>query len=308
MLPVCQTWEDLLFAHVNSLVEGYYSSKLAELSRTPGGVASFPFFDSIAYHTRGRTLLDDKTVIPRIIDEISANRHIPDAGLPLRAIQGSLISSRFHDLVVELDRQLRLFEEVGPDYDCRADERSRGLDALEPRLLRVVVHMIMVLQSLDANFQVGASYHSAAENVIAGYISTLGEFGKYDLVPIYASRLSPEKAIAVVGKSLAFFHGDDSQRDALIESMDRHEIDVDGCLKTAMRQSLDMTSHEYVPSAIIEHGLIFKGFTDEIRDEDRQLIRGLEWLMLGSEALREEIVQKGCEVYKRFLRKFSDLW
>lgn len=300
-MPVCETWEDLLFVHINALVEGHYSAKLANLSRIPAVVSKFPSFDAVAYHSR-QTDDSDDSVIPRIVDEIASNDRVPDSKLPLRTVQGSLISLRFHDLVKELDRQLRLFETV-PDYDPDMDEQSSGLDATEPRLLRVIVHVLMILQALNAGFLPGSPYHSAAENVIAGYISTLGEFDTFELVPLYASCLSQGMVIKVVGKSLAAFQGDELKREELIRSMRLYGIDVDSCLKQAMKQSLMMTEPQYATSMIGGKGFVFKGLKGDLHPEDRQLIRGLEWLMLGSDSLRGELVRRGCEVYKRFLRR-----
>lgn len=284
-------------------MEGHYSAKLANLSRIPAVVSKFPSFDAVAYHSR-QTDEPEDSVIPRIVDEIASNDRVPDSKLPLRTVQGSLISLRFHDLVMELDRQLRLFETV-PDYDPEMDEQSSGLDATEPRLLRVIVHVLMVLQALNAGFSPGSPYHSAAENVIAGYISTLGEFDTFELVPLYASRLSKEMVIKVMGKSLAAFQGDELKREELIRSMHLYGIDVDSCLSQAMEQSLKMTEPQYATSMIGGKGFVFKGFKGDLRPEDRQLIRGLEWLMLGSDSLRGELVRRGCEAYKRFLRKGS---
>jgi nuclear pore complex protein Nup107 len=298
-LPVCTTWEDILFAHVNSLVEGYYSAKLTEAGRIPAAVSQFPCFDAIAYHSRAG--VQQEQIMTRILDEISFNENVQDSRLPLRTIQGSLISLRFPELVRELDRQLKLFIEV-PDYDpAEEPELSLGLDATDARLLRVVVHVLMVLQALGSGGDEGSEFHAAGESVIAGYISTLGEFDKFELMPLYASRLSPEKAIIVVGKTLVNFEGDDVKREELVRAMHLHGIDVDGCLKETMELSLKLSETQYALS-VVDGGLIFKGFTGELEPEDKQLIRGLEWLMLGSDALRGELIQRTCEVYKRFLR------
>ncbi|KAI5855637.1 107-domain-containing protein [Tricharina praecox] len=297
VLPVCTTWEDLLFAHVNSLVEGFYSAKLAELSRIPAAVTRFPSFDAIAYHTRGS--LSDETIMPRILDEIAANSNVKEAKLPLRSIQGSLISLRFPALIQELARQLRQFEEV-PDYDPQKDDIPIAVDATDPRTLRVAVHILMVLQALNAGSEEGTAYHVAAERVISGYVSTLGECDKFELVPLYASRLSPEKAIAIVGKTLVHFKGDGAKREELIQQMHHHGIDVDGCLKKTMEISLQLSEPHYSTS-IVDGAKSFNGFTGELRPEDQQLISGLEWLMLGSVSLQSELVRGACDVYKRFL-------
>jgi nuclear pore complex protein Nup107 len=237
----------------------------------------------------------------RIVDEITFNDNVEDSKLPIRTIQGALISFRFPELVQELHRQLQLFAE-NPEYDPSEEpELSRGLDATDARTLRVVVHQLMVLQALGSGGEKETEYHTAGETVMAAYITTLGEFDKYELMPMYAARLSPEKAIAVMGKALVNFEGDVARREGLVRAMVVHGLDVDGCLKYTMELSLKVSEPQYTKS-VIEGGLVFKGFAGEIEPEDRQLIRGLEWLMLGSNAIRGELICRACEVYKRFLR------
>ncbi|KAA8894089.1 nuclear pore protein 84/107 [Sphaerosporella brunnea] len=298
VLPVCRTWEDMLFTHVNALVEGYYSTKLAEYSRTPATVSQFPYFDAIAYHSRAG--VKHNHIMTRIVDEISFHESVQDSMVPLRTIQGSLISLRFPQVVEELARQLQVFADY-PEYDPAVDpELSRGLDATDARTLRVAVHILVILQALGSGGEPGSQFHSAGETLIAGYISTLGEFNKFELIPLYASRLSPEKAIATVGKVLVKFEGDDNDRAELINAMRLHDINVDGCLKETMELTLKLTDPKYETS-VVDSGLVFKGFTGELQQEDLQLIRGLEWLLLGSEALQGDRIRMACEVYKRFL-------
>ena len=297
---MCKNWEDLLFAHVNSLVEGYYSAKLKDLSRIPPAVLRFSTFDSLSYHTRGE---NDETVLAQIVEDISASKNIRDARIPLRTVQGSMISDRFPQLVQELQRQLQRFEE-NPDYDPQHDKLSGGLDASDARLMRVVVHVLMILQTLNEGFAPGTEFHSAAETVIAGYVSTLGEFNQFELIPLYASHLLPRNAINIIGKVLVNFTGDYRKREALMKSMREHGIDVEGCFKKTMELSLKLSENIYLESVADDHRFTFNGINDEIQPEDRQLIRGLEWLILGGPALREEVMSKTCEVYKRFLRQF----
>jgi len=265
-------------------------------------VTQFPSFDAMAaYHTQSS--LNDDMIMPRILDEIAASGNISEARLPLRLIQGSLISLRFPELVQELARQLQHFEEI-PNYDPQQDELSSGLDATDPQMLRVVVHILIILQVVGASSEEGTKYHKAAESVISGYVTTLGECDRFELVPLYASRLSPENATAVVGKVLVHFTGDDAKREELIRQMYQYGVDAEACLKKTMDITLEQTESCYATS-ILERGMVFNGFGGEPQPEDRQLIGGLEWLMLAGAPLRRELIHSVCEVYKRFLRQLT---
>lgn len=303
MTPVCTSWEDHLFVHVNSLVEGYYAAYLAQLSRVPPAVSAFPTFDTTAYHSlSGGTIKDDPRIMPRIIDSLQAAPHLkPESRWPLRIIQGAFISQRFAELVKVLDRQLQNLK-LDPDYEPIVDDETLGLDVCDCRMLRIVVHAILVLQALDAGFAPDTQYHEAAENVIAGYFDVLGSMGSYELVPLYASKLSSEKAVEVIGKLLIQVEGEDKRKE-LLKLMHLHEVDVFGCLRHTMALSLEMSVDCYQVTSTHERGILAKGFRGPLAEEDRQLISSLEWLVLGGDELRVDVITKGMEVYRRFLRK-----
>lgn len=224
--------------------------------------------------------------------------------MPLRIIQGALISLRFHELVQELDRQLKHFKD-DPDYDPVLEEGTFGLDVTEHRTLRVVVHIILVLQSLNAGFTELEPHFEAAESLIAGYIDFLSLAGKSELIPLYAGRLSPAKAVEVMGKILV--HVKDESRLELLKLMKMHHIDVEGCLKKTMEIVLEATEDVYEKhrkGVFRLTGLKGEsGLNGELREEDEMLIRGLEWLLLGGDELKSEVIKKGVVVYKRFLRE-----
>ncbi|KAL7271557.1 Nucleoporin nup84 [Rhizina undulata] len=300
VIPVCHSWEDTLFAHINSLLEGLHTAMLTSLSRTPPGALQFPVFDSTAYHSRYSMLSEDDSVLPRIIDSMSNADHLKtESKQPLRVIQGALISLRFDDLVLELSRQYEKFrKDLG--YDPLEEEGSMGLDVSDPRMLRVVVHIVLVLKCVNAGFTPGERSFRAGETVIGAYIEFLSEVGKFELIPLYARWLSPEKAVNVLGKVVIKIE-DEKSRLEMLRLMRIHRINAEACLQKGMEICLDRTRTDYNDTGELGKGFFQTALEGEITENDRLLIRGLEWLMLGGEELRGELVRQGMVVYKRFL-------
>jgi nuclear pore complex protein Nup107 len=209
------------------------------------------------------------------------------------------MSLRFHELVEELNRQLQRFSE-DPEYDPGSEDGYIGLEITDYRMLRVVVHILLILQSLNAGFTPGTPHHEAAEGLIAAYIEFLGEINKHELIPLYAGRLSPKKAIDVMGGLLRKITSD-AKRMELLKLMKLHNIDYVGCLKKGMENSLDLTSDTYEKE---RRGVVsLSTAVGEIQEEDEVLIQGLEWLVLGGRELRAEVVKNCTVVYKRLLRE-----
>ncbi|KAG0640114.1 hypothetical protein HOY80DRAFT_920624 [Tuber brumale] len=298
VLPACASWEDHLFAHLNSLVEEYYSQYLLRHERLSPAATSFPAFDSTAFHSRVGSLAEDETVLSRIIDSLASLDYLKaESRVPLRVIQGSLMSLRFHELVDELYRQLLAFRDI-TDYDPLHEEDSIGVDVTDCRTLRIVVHILLVLQLLNAGFTEDTPFHTQAEALIAAYIEFLAEAGKVKLIPLYAGRLSPQRAIDVMGGILNKIR-EDPLRLELLELMKTHNINYVGCLKKGMEIALDLTKNHYENER--RHVATLSVTVGEILEEDNLLIQGLEWLVLGGEELKAESVKCATVIYKRLL-------
>ncbi|KAH8150944.1 uncharacterized protein LAJ45_05127 [Morchella importuna] len=297
---VSATWEDNLYAHINSLVEEYYSKYLASFGRVPASAENFPIFNSTVFHSKSSSLSDDSTILPRIIDSLAAAEVLqPESGQALRIIQGALISDRIEDLVGELHRQIKLLKE---DRKANISDGIYRIEVTNSQTLRVVVHIILVLQYLKSAFTDDSPQLEQAESLIAAYIEFLFSEGKTKLIPLYAGRLTSDKAIEVMGGIL--MNVKDETRLELLKLMRMYNIDVEGCLKKTMDLCLEVTEERHTKNSrcmIRLEGL--KGDTglhNPIEEEDELLIRGLEWLMLGGDALKSEVVKKGVVVYKRF--------
>lgn len=303
--PVCDTWEDYLYVHLNSLAEGIYTNRLEQLGRIPPGDTRFATFDAVTFHKSGAPDSDDPIImLKRIIDSISAIGDLTDNKFPLRRVQGALVSSRFDELVGWLGDQVALYQEDSEYAPDEAElESYGGLDISDNRLLRVMVHFILVLQSMNAGFEENSPQYAKAENIIVGYIQFLGSELRHDLIPLYAAKLSPQRAVGAVSQMLISAFDKPIDREDIIKKMEEHSLDVDEILRATMDNTLEWTADAY-NDVVDGKGLLDMGGMGEVDHNDLGHISALRWLVSGGETLARDTVHQACEVYKRFLRKF----
>ncbi|RPB28299.1 nuclear pore protein 84/107 [Terfezia boudieri ATCC MYA-4762] len=301
VLRMCSTWEDHLFAHLNSVIETQYYNYLLIHQRIPVTVQRFPIYDAIQHHGG-----PDARFLPKIIDSLQADSRVTgEAHHPQRILQGSLISERLAVTLKEMSRQVELLRK-DPDYEPSAEERHlTGLDISDFRLLRVVVHIVLILESLGSGFSPGSKEWQYAEDVVAGYMDVLASSGKYSLVPLYAGQISSQRASKEMGVILVKVT-DERTRIELLSLMKGYAIDIRESLKFMMCNVFEITAPAYIKVPLPNWTGILAPRTTGINDiqslteEDETMIRALEWMLLVPE-LKGQIMQDGCIVYNRFL-------
>ncbi|KAI5810121.1 107-domain-containing protein [Peziza echinospora] len=298
VLPRCETWEDHLFAHINSLIETKYHNFLALHHRIPATVEKFPIYDAILNHGG-----PDGAFLPRIIDYLQENSQIEFGEQDSqRILQGSLISERLDIITAELSRQLALYGK-DPDYEPE-DNEFLALKISDFKSFRVIVHILLVLKLLGSGAIPGTQAWTNTENVIAGYIQLLATAGKHDLIPLYAGQLSKAKAIQVMGVILVQIT-DERSRERHLKLMEKYEIDIPATLKEMMATALirSQERYKYIPipksTGVISSQINSINNPEALEEEDEALIRALEWLLL-VKSLRNEVMRAGCKVYMRF--------
>ena len=213
VLKVCQSWDDFLYAHYNSLLLSGFDSFLATnypRRLSPATVRKFPIFDSIQYHG------DDKDAGKRIIDTLRKERRFQqDAEQPMKIVQGVLIANDFSNFAYQ--QGLSFAELANAESDSAIIPR---LDSIMPRLgetpnwknnkfisyidhdgLRVIAHILIIYQDLGLNFGHGKA-EVATENIIVAYMGFLRTAGKMSILPLYASCLSKDRGAEVLGRLL----------------------------------------------------------------------------------------------------------
>ncbi|KAG9627278.1 hypothetical protein KCV04_g11505, partial [Aureobasidium melanogenum] len=202
---VCQSWDDYIFAHYNSLLIGQleeYLQKSFPEKFASGTATKFPLFDSLRHHGDQQDVA--RNLIRRLNEQSSTSQ---EARKPLKLLQGSLIADNFADLCKNLATAISdaawyqttsttivpLRTAVSPDSQ-RESVIFNDYDAL-----RIVTHMVLMLREFHEPLSDTKSDPEALDNIVAAYIQLLRAAGRWELTSVYASRMSPTRGT----KSLA---------------------------------------------------------------------------------------------------------
>jgi nuclear pore complex protein Nup107 len=316
---VARTWDDLLFAYYNSqLLQNF---DLYVQKTFPERIPSFRSFHHDDDNAIGAIGMDGGQALDVLLHSETTKE---EARSPLKLLQGSIIANR---TVRYLVAQACALSQVLSSGDAEARKLARRLqqNGSEPTaaiqlssydVLRILTHLAFALQDLG---QLGASAESI-EQIVVAYIDFLGKAGKQQLLPLYASRLSSSGAIECMARQLPFIT-DNGERKTMLNLMHQYGMDVPGILLmqiVLVTQDQPMSTNVqagYQPLQILEKlasgrpgvSPIKQNFlSDEIQDDEWDLINGMEWYLLLYQHWNETMYA-GSLVYKYMLRKLSFL-
>jgi nuclear pore complex protein Nup107 len=334
---VCRTWDDLLFAHYNSLVLSQFDKYLQSNhpDRIPPSLSrKFGTFDSVQFHG------EPQQVSRRLIDSLGAHDiSSQEARQALKRIQGNIISRRFPEFVyrqgiaiskvansVHRSKIIPTLRDTGiPNQSPSGVLAEEYIGHNDIDALRVVVHALLIFQQLGLDISESPEL-VATENVIVAYIQYLSATDKLDLVPLYASRLSKLRSELTLGRIMLDVT-EHSERRRMVKLMQGLNISAEEVVKTQMGLLLtDLAREEDNDAenakemgndrslnqiAILEASadphqmgrqIRLDFIADEISQVESMLISSLEWF-LAVEGMWFETFHTGSRLYKRFLRK-----
>lgn len=326
VMKVCCTWNDFLFAHYNSYLlaqfDDYVHEKFSDrIPRTLTKRSEPSDFKASEDH-RGQS---GKEVVERMKGLESTKKQ---AATLTKMLQGSLITKTFSDFVVQQGARLGQSANAQQKSKIIAEPSGQALRALESGVtapmdlqdydvLRMVTHIFFVFQDLGLKV-LEADCALAAENVVAAYLDFLGKAGKQQLLPLYASRLSPARATDCLARQLPIIQ-DHTERQTVMSLMDQSGIDLPDVLMKQLtliiedapqrpRGSAPFPQLEVLERPTNNIGLvrpIKKAFIgNSISDDEQDLVDGFQWYLL-LEGNWELTMNMGTIVYKHFLRKNS---
>ncbi|KAJ6259523.1 hypothetical protein Dda_5160 [Drechslerella dactyloides] len=292
----CNDWHDHIYAQVNALIEAHYERFLLQNGRIPSQLLSIPIPDAVA-------TLGNRNVMAKIVDNLSRPEDLRFADsmqkTALRAVQGAVISNRIPKLVNIFADQLRQFRQ-DPGYEPEKDTNT-PVDCTDWKLLRVITHVVIVLQQLGQWPETGPDA-DAAQEVIAGYIRMLAAAEKYKIIPLYAARLTRDRCVEVMGEVLLHVINENT-RDDMVRSFRSYGLDVRATLRRTMENAFIQTEPFYkydeLPIQVLSEFSLPWQDRRKVQPEDEKLVRTAEWMLMVDE-MKDDLLQAGVMMFKRF--------
>ena len=320
VLRVCGNWNDYLFGHYNSfLLRSFDNYILANFPErlSFGGDKTGPFRSVVA---GGRTHSGNQ-----LVEKMKTLRGVSEgAKRPFKMLQGSLIGKSFESFAFKHGVRLSLLCNSGEkrsktiprmDEALLEDSVTAEISTDDHQMLRVITHMIIIFKCLGLDLN-ESPRGFAAENFIVAYIEFLSKAGKQQLLPLYASCLSPQRALVCLGKQLPSIL-DNAERLRIMQLMRQNGIDVPSVLNKQLQMIvMDSTMESYrkkFPNLKIledsekDKGISLRrirpGFLDgSVTNDQQDLISGFEWYLL-LDGHWQQTMATGAVLYRYLLSK-----
>lgn len=321
VMRVCGSWNDFLFAHYNSYILAQFDDFVR--NRFPDHISRASTKMSDLKTSEDHWGQSGKQIVERMKTLESTRKQ---ASMLTKMLQGSLISKAFDEFIVQQGARLGRSANAKQKSKSIAEPTGQAIHALEDNItapitlhdhdmLRVVTHIFFIFQDLGVKI-LDADRLYAAENIVAAYIEFLGKAGKQQLLPLYASRLSPTRATDCMARQLPIIR-DYGERRIVMSLMQQSGIDVPDVLMKQLTLIIEDApqrprgSAAFAPLEIlepVENNIgrvrpIKQGFVGKsISNDDQDLINGFQWYLL-LEGNWELTMNMGVIIYKHFLRK-----
>ena len=316
VLSIGQGWDDFLFAHYNSYLLHSYERHLYScypdrvIQRVPDILKSSAFSGQRV--SSGNQIIENMKLQPDVKDE---------ALQPLKMLQGALISKNFEEFIIK--HGVRITRVANTETESKTiqplslamleDAQTAPITLEDYDFLRILTHIIIIFSNMGYNFGRGdGKRRYAVDSIIVAYINFLSQAGKQQLVPLYASHLSPMRIINCMGRQLPYVVDADERR-ILMKLMTQYGINVPAVLAVQLVVIMnDFRSTKSFPqleilepnksTAPLLHEITPRFIGSDVSVEDADLIHGLEWFMLLDGHWLQSTFY-GAEVYKYFLSK-----
>lgn len=248
--PVCRSWDDQLYARYNALLLSRFDAYLVqnhEKKVSPTLARKFVFQDAVA--NLGAWESSSAHVI-EILKRVKATA--AESMLPMKQLQGSLISQSVEDLIFNVGvaiaitmqedqrpTNLVIDPESDPDdpqpkpvsanaeRELKAEKHYQTFIS-DPNALRVLVHTLITLREglglYVADSRADYRNWAAMDNVIVAYIEFLRITKRIQLIPLYAAQLQASRPLHCLARILPDIKSPKEQS-LMIELMTQYGID-----------------------------------------------------------------------------------
>lgn len=336
---IISTWDEYLFAHYNALIRTQFDAFLIKQGggAAPTVASQFPSFNAVQAHG------DPVAIGRRLITSLEGNDKTKAEALsPAKALQGATVANdldRFlsHQgafLAKQANSKARsklILDLGGPLLDNVGTSPGRFVDIRDHDGVRIAAHVFIVISSLDRllgadddtySGPLGNARYGNQENIISAYIITLRLSKMLDSVPLYCSKLHGDRVYTNLARNLVEVTDEDERRDqlGLIEMLG---LDIKRFAVTGVREYLADAMEGLAGCeakgkfkilqpgpATLKYGRylqqdFFGEDQDFVDEEDENIIRYVEWMMLVPDLLVEAI-DYATKIYVYFLSKFDE--
>ncbi|TPX32898.1 hypothetical protein SmJEL517_g04044 [Synchytrium microbalum] len=275
-LPVCETWEDVIWLHYTILVQRGIEDALR---RQPQ-----PTDDVDAITLRIPTEVKDAATI--FLDLCNGSR--PDlrevANEQIRLLQSFFIMNR-------LDEYLRKLVAIVSDSDIR---RSLSMTKHLPNILRIAVHLVLILRNTDR-----PTDEATSDVLIRKYIQMLIAGGRHKHIALFTSNLPREEQTTLYSHFLADNLESRETRHQYFRQAFQHGLDYHQICRQTVRIILERgILKEAVPTGATS--VAISELSVPLSEVDAVMIRALEWVAF-EEQQRQDLVTYCNILLRRFL-------
>lgn len=295
MKKVCCRWNDYLFAHYNCYVLRAFDEYIARSlpNRLPHSLSDEAGLLK-SHMTSGNRAISGKQFVTSMRELKTTSE---EAKRPFKLLQGSLIGKAFDEFVrnngtLLLQNMHCLGSSSSYAKFIQNAEKSQAEGKIpvlikpnDYQIIRVVSHICLTYKGLGVPTP-------GAENFLDAYISFLSRAGKQQLLPLYASFLSQERAISCMAREIRLVV-ENGERQTMMRLMKQYGINLERVLNKQLRMSIkrsqdhDEKESRYQTLCILdskkqgEMRTIKNGFMGSaITDDQHDLINGFEWYLL----------------------------
>ncbi|KAH1627953.1 hypothetical protein KXX21_000658 [Aspergillus fumigatus] len=307
---VCQSWDDYLYVHFNSVVlsryQGFCKQFRRKLSHSPTAPVNF-VPEPVGYSD-----------FNKFVQYTKGNERIGvEARNPYRTIQAAILGKGYDTFFYSLAKAVSQVAKTGsedsfvPDLSPTHVDDSLLIAAEDDDALRIATHLYIIASSIGYVRSDTQFFETASVNVI-GYIANLEDAGIYEAIPLYASLLPAPQTHSVLGRVLIEIL-DPRERKQQVRLIEKYDINIEAVLEDQWN---------WISSTVsaVEHTRTVKRYpklvrrddgtrelvpvkTDfigtEISRSDERLIRSLEWLRY-VDGQWGRICHLGAFLYRKF--------
>ncbi len=219
--------------------------------------------------------------------------------LPHKLLELAVMSKDFDHFLISMGRAAAHVAHASGqgaelmNYDEAEVNELASLNAQDQDCIRVVAHLQLLLRSIGMLDSAYAEHEYELENNIAAYVGLLETLGRWLLIPLYASKLSPERSHHVLGAILINVT-DRRERDLQVKLMKQYGINVSevsysvfGLANYDDLQKLRHYKHGPITGRIIEmggtgkiaqHKVLAGLMSGEVSEAEEIAVTSVEWV------------------------------